>query len=62
MSRQGLAAGLASRPRKADLDSLASRFTKARAQKELPLMGDLLPLLKKGAGGRVIAGLKAYEE
>ena len=35
---------------------------KARAQKELALMGDLLPLLKKRAGGREIAGLKAYEE
>jgi type I restriction enzyme R subunit len=35
---------------------------KARAQKELALMGDLLPLLKKRTGGREIAGLKAYEE
>lgn len=35
---------------------------KARTQKELALMGDLLPLLKKRAGGREIAGLKAYEE
>ena len=35
---------------------------KARAQKELALMGDLLPLLKKRAGGREIAGLKAYED
>ena len=34
---------------------------KARAQAELALMGDLLPLLKKRAGGREIAGLKAYE-
>ena len=34
---------------------------KARAQKELALMHDLLPLLKKRAGGREIAGLKAYE-
>jgi type I restriction enzyme R subunit len=34
---------------------------KARAQKELKLMGELLPLLKKRAGGREIAGLKAYE-
>jgi len=33
-----------------------------RTQKELALMGDLLPLLKKRAGGREIAGLKAYEE
>lgn len=35
---------------------------KARTQKELALMGDLLPLLKKRAGGREIAGLKAYEQ
>ncbi|AER56093.1 type I site-specific deoxyribonuclease (restriction subunit) [Pseudoxanthomonas spadix BD-a59] len=35
---------------------------KARTQKELALMGDLLPLLNKRAGGREIAGLKAYEE
>lgn len=35
---------------------------KARTQKELALMGDLLPLLKKRAGGREIAGLKAYED
>ena len=35
---------------------------KARTQKELALRGDLLPLLKKRAGGREIAGLKAYEE
>lgn len=35
---------------------------KARAQKELALMSDLLPLLKKRASGREITGLKAYEE
>ncbi len=35
---------------------------KARTQKELALMDDLVPLLKKRAGGREIAGLKAYEE
>jgi len=35
---------------------------KARTQKELALMSDLLPLLKKRAGGREIAGLKAYED
>ncbi len=35
---------------------------KARAQKELALMGDLLPLLNKRAGGREIAGLRAYED
>ena len=32
-----------------------------RTTKELELMDDLIPLLKKLAGGRVIAGLKAYE-
>ena len=32
-----------------------------RMQKELDLMDDLIPLLKKLAGGRTIAGLKAYE-
>jgi type I restriction enzyme R subunit len=34
---------------------------KARSQKELALMGDLLPLLHKQAQGREISGLKAYE-
>ena len=34
---------------------------KARTQKELALMEDLVPLLKKLAGGREISGLKAYE-
>lgn len=33
-----------------------------RAEKELALMSDLVPLLKKRAGGRDIAGLQAYEE
>ena len=32
-----------------------------RTQKELELMDDLIPLLKKRAGGRTIAGLNAYE-
>lgn len=32
-----------------------------KTKKELELMEDLLPLLKKLAGGREIAGLKAYE-
>jgi type I restriction enzyme R subunit len=32
-----------------------------RTSKELELMADLIPLLKKLAGGRVIAGLKSYE-
>lgn len=35
---------------------------KARTEKELALMGDLLPLLKRRAGRREIAGLKAYED
>lgn len=35
---------------------------KARTQKELALMMDLIPLLKKRAGGRDISGLEAYEE
>jgi type I restriction enzyme, R subunit len=34
---------------------------KARTQKELALMADLVPLLKKLALGREISGLKAYE-
>jgi type I restriction enzyme, R subunit len=35
---------------------------KARTQKELALMADLVPLLKKRAAGRTISGLNAYEE
>ena len=35
---------------------------KARTQKELALMTDLVPLLKKRAPGRDISGLRAYEE
>jgi type I restriction enzyme R subunit len=35
---------------------------KARIQKELALMEDLVPLLKKLAAGREISGLSAYEE
>ena len=35
---------------------------KARAQKEVELMRELLPLLQRRASGREIAGLKAYEE
>lgn len=34
---------------------------KARSQKELALMEDLIPLLKRWAEGRDISGLKAYE-
>jgi type I restriction enzyme R subunit len=34
---------------------------KARTQKELAIMGDLVPILKKQAQGREISGLKAYE-
>ena len=35
---------------------------KARTQKELALMDDLVPLLKKRAQGRDISGLSAYEQ
>ena len=35
---------------------------KARTQKELMLMTDLVPLLKRRARGRDISGLKAYED
>ena len=35
---------------------------RARSEKELALMADIVPLLKKRAGGREISGLKAYEE
>lgn len=35
---------------------------KARTQKELAMMTDLVPMLKKRAGGRDISGLKAYED
>jgi type I restriction enzyme R subunit len=35
---------------------------RARTEKELALMADLVPLLKKRAAGRDISGLKAYEE
>ncbi len=35
---------------------------KARIQKELALMTDLVPMLKKRAGGRDISGLMAYED
>jgi len=35
---------------------------KARIQKELALMNDLVPLLKKIAAGRDISGLSAYED
>ena len=35
---------------------------KARTQKELALMTDLVPLLKKRSGGRDISGLQAYED
>lgn len=35
---------------------------RARTQKELALMSDLVPLLKKRAGGREVSGLQAYED
>lgn len=45
-------------------DVLARRDAvwKARAQKDEALMGALIPLIKRRAGGREIAGLKAWEE
>lgn len=33
-----------------------------RREKELALMDDLVPLLKKHAAGRTISGLNAYEQ
>lgn len=35
---------------------------RARTQKELALMADLVPLLKKRAAGREVSGLSAYEQ
>jgi type I restriction enzyme R subunit len=35
---------------------------KARTQKELTLMSELVPMLKKRAGGREISGLQPYED
>jgi type I restriction enzyme R subunit len=35
---------------------------KARTHKELALMDDLMPLLRKRAQGRDISGLAAYEQ
>ena len=49
------------KPLEGTVSSQLGRGWKARTQKELALMGELLPLLKKRAGGREIAGLKAYE-
>jgi len=34
---------------------------RARTEKELALMADLIPLLKRRAAGREISGLSAYE-
>ncbi|CAI8775711.1 type I restriction enzyme, R subunit [Methylococcus capsulatus] len=45
-----------------DLFAAAELGWKARTQKELALMEDLIPLLKKLAGGREISGLGAYEQ
>ena len=50
-----------------DGEQLSELFTplalgwKARSQAELALMNDLVPLLKKQAGGREISGLAVYE-
>ena len=51
-----------------DADKLTDLFApfelgwKARAKKELALMEDLIPMLKKLAKGRDISGLRVYEE
>jgi type I restriction enzyme R subunit len=51
-----------------DADGLTALFDplglgwRERAAKELALMTDLVPLLKRRAGGREIGGLKVYEE
>ncbi len=39
-----------------------AKFLDERTQRELALMDDLVPLLKKRAAGRRISGLKAYED
>jgi len=44
-----------------DLLAPLSLAWRDRAKKEIELMDDLIPLLKKLAGGREIAGLNAYE-
>jgi type I restriction enzyme R subunit len=50
-----------------DADKLSELFTpldlgwKERTKRELALMKDLIPILKKQAEGREISGLKAYE-
>ena len=50
-----------------DGDKLSELFAeqdlgcKARTQKELALMEDMVPLFKKQAQGREISGLAAYE-
>jgi type I restriction enzyme R subunit len=50
-----------------DSDKLSELFAeqdlgwKARTQKELALMKDMIPLLKKQAQGREVSGLAAYE-
>ena len=49
-------------PEKMSCDELIGQGWKARSQKELALMADLLPLLHKLAQGREISGLQAYEQ
>ena len=44
-----------------DLSASMFFFTQERTKRELALMEDLSPLLKKQAEGREISGLKAYE-
>ena len=50
------------KPLEGTVSSQFDRGWKVRTQKELALTGDLLPLLKKRAAGREIAGLRAYED
>lgn len=51
-----------------DADKLAELFAplelswRDRTKRELALMDELIPILKKRAGGRTISGLSAYEE
>jgi len=45
-----------------DLMAPSESGWKARTKKELALMEDLIPLLKKLAQGREISGLRVYEQ
>ena len=46
----------------ADLMEPLGRNWKARRAKELALTDDVVPVLNKGAQGRYISGLSAYEQ